>query len=114
MRNRVAIASLMAVLGVLLGLIGARYVFVNSGLSLVPWGLVSLGIGARAPSRSAAVGAAGLFGFALAVSFMAFSYDGNDGVGSVIIPFCLLGLVGAACAMALALVGRWLRSATSR
>ncbi len=33
------------IVGTLLGIIGARYVFVGSWLSLVPWGIVGLAIG---------------------------------------------------------------------
>jgi hypothetical protein len=104
----------MAGAGVVLGLVGARYVFVNSGLSVIPWGLASVLIGFLAATRKQAVFGAALFGFALAASFMAFSYDGSNGVAGVIVPFSLLGLVGAACAAILALVGQLLRAAVRR
>ncbi|MDX6278138.1 MAG: hypothetical protein QOJ72_2266 [Nocardioidaceae bacterium] len=114
MPRRTVISTVMIAAGVVLGLVGARYVFVNSGLSLIPWGVASVLIGVVSTSRKHAIIDAGVFGFALAVSFMAFSYDGSNGVASVIVPFSLLGLVGAACAIVLALLGRVVRARASR
>lgn len=114
MRQRTAILGLVGAVGVLLGLMGARFVFVNSGLSLIPWGFASVLIGLLATSRKRALIDAAVFGFALAFSFMAFSYDGDDGVVSVIAPFCLLGLVGSVCAVVLAVVGRAIRGRATR
>ena len=114
MSQRIAAVAGIAAAGVFLGLVGARYVFVNSALSLIPWGVASILIGVLSTSRKHAIVDAAVFGFALAFSFMAFSYDGNDGAARVIAPFCLLGLVGAACAVVLALVGRAARARVSR
>jgi hypothetical protein len=114
MRQRIVIMTAMVVAGVALGLVGARYVFVNSGLSLIPWGLASVLIGVVASTRKQAVVDAASFGFALAMSFMAFSYEGDDGIASVIPPFCLLGLIGAACAVVLAILGRAVTTRASR
>ena len=89
--------------GVFLGWLGATVVFVGSGLSLVPWALVSIGIGVVIARRRSALVVASIFGFALAASFMAFGYDGADPIAGKIGFFAVLGLVGAACASALAL-----------
>jgi hypothetical protein len=102
----------LVALGAALGLLGARYVFVGSGVSLVPWGLVALLVGAFAPSRRAALAGASAFGFALAFTFMVTGYDGTASVLSTLPFFALLGTVGAACAALLALTGHFVATAT--
>jgi hypothetical protein len=106
-------AGLVA-LGATLGLLGARYVFVGSGLSLVPWGLLAILVGVLAPSRSAALAGAAAYGFALAFTFMVAGYDGTAPVVSRLPFFAILGLVGAACAALLALLGSLVETATHR
>ncbi len=106
-------AALVA-LGATLGLLGARYVFVGSGVSLVPWGLVALLVGAFAPSRRAALAGASVYGFALAFTFMVTGYDGTATMMSRLPFFAILGLVGAACAALLALAGHFVATATRR
>ena len=113
-RRPVVSYALLVALGVALGLVGARCVFVNSGLSLIPWGIAAALIGAAAPSRARTVIGAAVFGFALAMSFMLFGYDGEGSLLSVVAPFCLLGLVGAVCAVLMALSGRVIRQAITR
>ncbi len=97
-------AGLVA-LGATLGLLGARYVLVGSGLSLVPWGLVAVLVGVLAHSRRAALAGAAAYGCALAFTFMVAGYDGGAPVLSRLPFFAILGLVGAACAALLALAG---------
>jgi hypothetical protein len=94
--------------GALLGYLGARVVLVGSGLSLIPWALAGLALGACCASRRLAAAAGGLFGFALAFTFMATGYDGSAPLHTRLIPFAVLGVVGAICGTALALLGRWL------
>jgi uncharacterized membrane protein YccF (DUF307 family) len=114
-RRRVATgwqyAGLVA-LGAILGLLGARYLFVGSGLSLVPWGLVAILVGVLARSRRAALGGAAAYGFALSFTFIVAGYDGSATVMSRLPFFAVLGLVGAACAALLALVGSLVPTAT--
>lgn len=89
--------------GVLLGWLGAKVVFVGSWLSLVPWGLASIGIGVAIARRRRAIAVASVFGFALTTSFTAIGYAGADPIASKIGFFCILGVVGALCAACLAL-----------
>ena len=116
-RRRVAsgwrYAGLVAV-GATLGVLGARYLFVGSSLSLVPWGLVAVVVGVLAHSRRAALAGAAAYGFALAFTFMVAGYDGTATVLSRVPFFAILGLVGAACAALLALLGSLVATATRR
>ncbi len=104
----------LAVVGAALGLLGARYVFVGSGLSLIPWGLVAVLVGVLAPTRGAAVAGAAAYGFTLAFTFMVAGYDGTATLVSRLPFFVILGLVGAACAALLALMGSFVATAIRR
>jgi len=92
-----------ALLGVILGWLGARVVFVNSALSLVPWGLGALAFGAAIRWRVLALAAAAVFGFTVSLGFLLFGYEGTYSTLSRIAPFSILGLFGAFCAACLAL-----------
>jgi hypothetical protein len=86
------IASL--VLGVLLGILGGRFLFVGSWLSLIPWTLGGLLLGYWAGrKRWASVGAA--YGFALLYAFMVAGYSGAASLVSRLPFFALIGLAGA-------------------
>ena len=87
---------------------------VGSGWSLLPWGLVALLVGVLARSRRAAAVDAGLYGFTLALVFMVAGYDGAEPLSGRLPFFALLGLFGAACAAALALVGALVSRRLSR
>lgn len=102
------------VLGALLGYLCAQVVLVGSGLSLIPWALAGLALGAGAASRRLAVAVGVLYGFALAFTFMTIGYDGTAPLHTRLPAFALLGVVGAICGMALAIIGLWLRRRTLR
>ncbi|MGY2875829.1 putative membrane protein YccC [Marmoricola sp. URHA0025 HA25] len=95
--------------GALLGFLGARVVLVGSGLSLVPWAIAGLALGWFCRSRRLAAAGGGVFGFALAFTFMTTGYDGSEPLGSRLPPFAVLGLVGAVCGTALGIAGQRLR-----
>jgi hypothetical protein len=90
--------------GPILGVINAKYLFVGSGLSLIPWSLAGLAFGAWSSSWKQALVMGSSYGFSLAYVFMIASYDGPDLVGHLL-PLAGLGLVGAACGLVLALAG---------
>jgi len=92
-------------LGVALGYLGARVVLVNSALSLLPWGLAALAFGVVIRGRALALTAAATFGFSVSLAFMLFGYEGTYSTASRTLPFSVLGLFGAFCAMCLALGG---------
>jgi hypothetical protein len=99
--TKVAVAS---VVGAMLGIVGSRFLFVGSWLSLVPWGIVGLALGAWcALGESALVGAC--YGFVLAFTFMVSGYQGAAPVVTRLLPFAALGLVGAVCGTVLGLIG---------
>ena len=102
----VQLTGLAVGLGALLGLLSARVVFVGSALSLLPWGLVGLALGAccRTVARACLTGA--VYGFTLAYVFMVSGYDGAAPLHTRLVPFLVLGLVGAVCGIGSTLVGR--------
>ena len=100
----------LVLLGAVLGIVGARYVLVGSGWSLLPWGLVALLVGVLARTRPQAAIDAGMYGFALALMFMVAGYTGAEPLARRLPFFALLGLFGAACATLLALAGTLMRT----
>jgi hypothetical protein len=90
--------------GSALGLIGARYLFVGSALSLIPWAIAGLALGIWC-TRVQALGVGAVYGFALAFVFMVTGYSGSSPLPGRLPAFALLGLVGALCGLVLALLG---------
>lgn len=97
-------------LGASLGVLGARYLLVGSALSLIPWGISSIGIGWLSTTRYRAIRDAAVFGFTLAASFMVAGYQGAEPLLTRLPAFGLLGLIGALCAATLALLGHALHT----
>ena len=99
--------AISAVVGLALGYLGANVLFVGRWYSLVLWGLVALGIGAVAASRSTALKAAAAYGLVLVAAFMLTGYKGETAVLSNIgflVLTLVLGVIGAAASM----VAAWL------
>jgi hypothetical protein len=86
---------------------------VGSGLSLVPWFLVGLALGACCRTARTATVVGGLFGFALAFTFMVAGYEGSAALVTRLAPFALLGVIGSLCGIALAMGGRSMRRAAA-
>jgi hypothetical protein len=99
-----------AALGAALGAIGARSLLVGSGLSLIPWAAAGLVLGWLSPDPRRARANGAVFGFALAFTFMAAGYDGAPALVIRVPFFAALGLVGAACGVALTSLGPRVRS----
>ena len=92
--------------GALLGYLCARVVLVGSGVSLVPWAMAGLALGpTRRSGRLPAVLGA-VYGFVLAYVFMVAGYDGAAPLHTRLLPFVVLGAVGAVCGSVLAVVGQ--------
>ena len=102
-----------AACGALLGFLGARVVLVGSGLSLVPWAVVGLGLGLARRSGRLPAGLGATYGFALAYTFMVTGYDGAAALHTRLLPFVVLGAFGALCGMLLAVGGQLLRRRVS-
>lgn len=90
--------------GSLLGALGARYLFVGSWISLIPWTLVGLTLGYWSRRhRPALVGA--VYGFSLSFVFMVVGYAGQAPLSTRILPFAMLGAFGGVCGCVLGLLG---------
>jgi hypothetical protein len=96
------------VVGAILGIVGSRFLFVGSWLSLIPWGIIGLAVGAISRKAERWLNG-GLFGFFLTLAFMIAGYSGTDPVITKLPFFILLGAFGGICGIALALVGHLLR-----
>ncbi|MGH7733978.1 MAG: hypothetical protein ACREOE_09840 [Gemmatimonadales bacterium] len=85
---------LAVLVGSILGVIGARYLFVGSWLSLVPWSIAGLAIGYWArPGEWIRTGLA--YGFALLLAFMIAGYSGVAPLLTRLPFFAVVALVGA-------------------
>ena len=92
------------IVGALLGVIGARYLFVGSWFSLIPWGMAGLLIGFWSQKREWVVN--GLcYGFAVCFVFMLAGYSGSASLISRLPFFAVLGLFGGLCGLVLGWVG---------
>jgi hypothetical protein len=99
--------------GGILGLIGARYLFVGSWLSLIPWGMVGLLIGYWSQKREWLVNGI-CYGFTIAFVFMLAGYAGSASLISRMPFFAILGLFGGLCGLVLGLMGFEIRRRLTR
>jgi hypothetical protein len=97
-RNTV-IFTLSIAVGLLLGFIGGPVII------LLPWALVSLAIGAFSVGKRVAVINGSIFGFVAAFTFMVSGYEGQEAIITRLLPFVILGLVGAVYGLIFAGVG---------
>jgi len=96
-----ALLLVAGVLGVVLGWLGAKPLsFLGVGNVLI-WAVAVVALGTRPGTAPGKVLRLGLFGFVLGVSFMCFGYSGADALPSKLLPFALIGLFCAVCAIAL-------------
>ncbi|SRR5258708_39135816 len=100
---------LSIIIGIVLGVIGARFLFVGSSMSLIPWGLIGVILGWWSKNAQEALINGIFYGFFLAFSFMAAVYQGNVPIVTRIPFFATLGLVGAVCGLILSLLGNWIK-----
>ncbi len=91
-------------LGTILGILGSRYLFVGSALSLVVWAIIGLFIGYWTDKRKTSVINGIIYGFFLSFIFMVAGYEG-DNLVSALPFFILLGLFGSFCGSILGLIG---------
>ena len=95
------------IIGIILGVIGSRYLFVGSALSLIPWGIVGVLLGWWSTNRKEAIVNGSAYGFLLAFSFMFAGYQGSAPIVSHIPFFAILGLVAAICGTILSVIGNY-------
>jgi len=108
-----AIVIVIAI-GLFLGWLCARVVFVGSWWALLPWAVAGLLIGWFSPGWLFAVIAGAVYGFVLSDTFLIAGYEGSAPLGSVILFFAALGLVGALCGAVSALAGHGIHRLISR
>ena len=94
-----AIFIAAVVVGLILGFIG------GPALILLPWALVSIVIGVASIGKKAPLINGSAFGFVAAFTFMVSGYDGQPAVITRLLPFVVLGLVGAVYGLIFSLAG---------
>ncbi len=96
-------------LGLILGILAARYVLVGSWFNLVPWGIAGVAIGYFGTKNESVVNGV-VYGFILVFVFMIEGYSGTHSLVSRLPFFAILGVFGAACGLGLGLVGFQIRT----
>lgn len=94
-----------AVVGSILGIIGSRFLFVGSSLSLIPWAIAGLILGWFAKDRKQSLLIGSVYGFFLSFVFMVAGYNGTKPLIQVIPFFIGLGIFGAICGLILGIIG---------
>lgn len=89
--------------GAVLGVVGARYLFVGSWLNLIPWTITGLILG-HVPERRRAFRVGAVYGFSLFFAFMVAGYTGMRPILGRMPFFAVVGLVGAIYGCALGFV----------
>jgi len=107
-----------AALGVLLGWAGARPLSILAVGNVVVWGLAAAALGLVGGTAPATALRLGVFGFTLGFAFMCFDYTGDSPLTTRVVPFAIIGVFCAVCAIAMGLAARilriyWRRHATS-
>ena len=95
-----------AILGLVLGIGATRFPSLQ-WVTLVPWGLGAMAVGALCRGRREALAAGVAYGFVLGFAFMTAGYTGTDPIAGKLPFFAVIGLVSAAFGAALAFVGYW-------
>jgi hypothetical protein len=90
--------------GVVLGIIGARFLFVGSWFNLIPWSLAGLAIGYWGTKNEAMIDGV-VYGFVLSFVFMIAGYDGKASLISRVPFFSILGVFGGMCGLILGVLG---------
>jgi hypothetical protein len=101
-----------ALLGTFLGWAGARPLSVLAVGNVVLWGVATVALGmidGTAPAKAVRLG---VYGFALGFAFMCFGYTGEAALSTRLVPFALIGLFCAVCAIALGALVHVIRSRT--
>lgn len=88
-----------AVAGGVVGYLGGP-VFV-----LLPWAVIGLVIGKFNETKKSAFINGAAYGFTIAYVFMLSGYKGSASITTVLLPFIVLGFIGAICGLILAYIG---------
>jgi hypothetical protein len=101
------------VVGAILGFTSSRFLFVGSWLSLIPWGIAGLALGAWCERREALIDGA-VYGFVIAFVFMLSGYSGSASMISRVPFFVIIGVVGAVCGLVLGFLGYMVKEFLTR
>ena len=85
--------AVAAVVGVALGVLGARVIFVGSWLTLIPWGAAALALGARVRRARSAIVLGALYGYLLSMAFIVAGYTGSASIMSRLPAFAIVAFV---------------------
>lgn len=91
-------------IGLILGFVGARYLFVGSWLVLIPWTVAGLAIGFWCTKNESIVNGV-VYGFVLSFVFLLAQYSGKASLISRVPFFAVLGVFGGVCGLVLGLLG---------
>jgi hypothetical protein len=95
-----------------LGALSARFLFIGSWLSLIPWVIAGLLCGTWASNKKQALKNGATYGFVLPVAFMLTGYNGAYSLQKLLPLFILsliLGVIGIGCGLVLAWIGTIIR-----
>ena len=111
--NRRQLIAVALILGVALGELSARVLFVGSWASLIIWGVAGVLVGYRTTDMRTARAVGSVYGFVLVAAFILFGYGGamtvHGWTGAGILAL-IFGAIGALCGMLSAVVGNILKS----
>jgi hypothetical protein len=111
--SQVGVLVLAAVTGLVLGWAGARPLSGLAAGNILIWAVAVVTLGAitgTAPGKALRLG---VFGFALGFAFMSFGYSGDAALTTKLVPFALIGVFCAVCAIALGALVHVIRSRIS-
>ena len=108
--SQVGVLVLAAVTGLVLGWAGARPLSGLAAGNILIWAVAVVALGAitgTAPGKAVRLG---VFGFVLGFAFMSFGYSGDAALTTKLVPFALIGVFCALCAIALGALVHVIRS----
>jgi hypothetical protein len=111
--SQAGVLALAAATGLVLGWSGARPLSGLAAGNILIWAVAVVALGAirgTAPGKALRLGT---FGFALGFAFMCFGYSGDSALTTRLLPFALIGLFCAVCAIALGALVHVIRSRVS-
>jgi hypothetical protein len=111
--SQAGVLALAAATGLVLGWSGARPLSGLAAGNILIWAVAVVALGAitgTAPGKALRLG---VFGFVLGFAFMCFGYSGDSALTTRLLPFALIGLFCAVCAIALGALVHVIRSRIS-
>ena len=101
----------VSVAGLILGVVGARYLFVGSWMILIPWAIIGLAIGFLGSKNESVINGVA-YGFVLSFTFLIAGYSGTSSLSSRLPFFAVLGALGAIGGVIVSFMGHVVRTKT--